>query len=116
MNLGNLAAACGEFGRAEEYYGKAFRLEPRPSELCYNYARFRFVSGRPCAEAVAAALEADPASARSWNLAGMLAMREKDFRRAAECFDTAAKFASGDAREAYLNNRRIAVENLRSRR
>ena len=116
MNLGNLAAACGEFGRAEEFYTRAFQLEPRPRELCYNYARYRFVSGQPCAAAVAAALEADPASARSWNLAGMLAMREKDFRRAAECFDKAANFASGDAREAYCNNRRIAVENLRGRR
>jgi tetratricopeptide (TPR) repeat protein len=116
MNLGNLAAAAGEFDRAEKFYTRAFQLEPRPNELGYNYARYRFVSGQPCAEAVAAALEADPASARTWNLAGMFAMREKDFTRAAECFAKAAKFAPETMQDAYLNNRRIAIENLRGSR
>lgn len=117
MNRANLAVMRGDIGRAEEWYRTALKLAPRAPELCYNYARFRIVSGAPAAEAVAAALAAAPRDAKVWNLAGLSAMRDGDFRRAGDCFDRAAGFATDDAqRERYLNNRRLADERLREDR
>ncbi len=114
MNLGNLAAAAGDIDRAETYYTRALKLAPRSPRLLYNYARFRFNTGRPSAGAVAAALEADPTGDAPWNLAGLLAMREKRFARAAECFAAAVRYApEGELRRAYWNNRRIALEEQR---
>ena len=81
----------------------------------YNYARFRFLSGAPCAAEIASALQAASGDAKVWNLAGMLAMRDKNYAHAAECFARAAEFAADPAaREAYRNNCRIAVESVRS--
>lgn len=111
MNLANITVDDPK--RAEMLYRRALELSPRSPELLYNYALFRFRCGGPCDAEVTAALDADPAGCAVWNLAGSLAMRQRDFRRAAECFENAARFASDEMREAYLNNRRIALENLR---
>jgi len=117
MNLGNLAAQRGDAPAAEAHYRRALALDPRQPELNYNYARFRFVSGASCAAEVAAALRHAPGDAKVWNLAGMLALREARWGRAAECFSRAAELAAaGDAREAYLNNRRLALEKLKHSR
>ena len=113
MNLANLAAAAGDVGRADGLYRRALELAPRSPQLLYNYARFRFGAKAECDAEIAAALEADPAGSAVWNLAGLAAMRRGDFRRAADCFGNAARFSSGEMRDRYLNNRRIALESRR---
>ena len=113
MNLANLAAASGDVRKAGELYRRALGLAPRSPKLLYNYARFRFGCNEDCDADIAAALDADPSGSAVWNLAGLAAMRRRDFRRAADCFEKAARFSSGELRERYLNNRRIALESLR---
>ena len=115
MNLANLAAQRGDSAAAEAHYRRAWTLDPQLPDLAYNYARFRFLSGAPCAAEIASALQAASGDAKVWNLAGMLAMRDKNYAHAAECFARAAEFAADPAaREAYRNNCRIAVESVRS--
>lgn len=100
--------------QAEKHYREALKLEPRAADLCYNYARFCFRTGRPCADAVRAALRADPASPRAWNLAGLAALtRDKDPRRAAECFWRAVELEPDhETRDKYLNSLRFAEHQL----
>ena len=114
MNLGNLAAQRGDAAAAEAHYRRALSLDPRLPDLAYNYARFRFLSGAPCAAEIAGALQSASGDAKVWNLAGMFAMRNGEYARASRYFARAAEVAADPvAREAYWNNRRIAVERAR---
>jgi len=121
MHLAALAEKTGDadpsggwYDRAELWYGKALRCEPEAPDLCYNYARFRFRTGRPCGDAVAAALRACPNWSQAWHLAGIVAMRDGEFRRALDCFYRAAELAPDAAtREVNLNNLRNAEDRLK---
>lgn len=103
------------YEKAEKWYLKALECEPAASDLCYNYALFRFRAGRPCAEAVEALLRNSPNWSRAWHLAGIVAMRDRNFRRALDCFYRAAELApDATTREVNLNNLRNAEYQLRN--
>lgn len=107
----------GGYERAEELYLKALACEPRAADLRYNYARFCFRTGRPCAAAVAAATEVAPNWFQPWHLAGVAAMRDGDFRRAAECFWRAMELSPDeDTRRINLNNLRHAEHRMKNRK
>ena len=125
MHLAVLAEECGDddpagkwHEKAEKWYRKALETEPRAADLCYNYARFCFRTGRPCADAVKGALRADPVSPPAWNLAGLAALaRDKDLRYAAECFWRAVELEPDrETREKYLNSLRFVEHQLKTRK
>ena len=125
MHLAVLAEERGDddptgkwYDLAETRYREALKLEPRAADLCYNYARFRFRTGRPCADAVRSALRAAPASPRAWNLAGLSALaHDKDLRYAAECFWRAAELEPDpETRDKYLNSLRFVEYQLKNRK
>ncbi|MBP5531813.1 MAG: hypothetical protein J6Y54_07285 [Lentisphaeria bacterium] len=98
MNYAMLAEKKGDrdpvwYDRADEWYREALKCEPAAPDLRYNYALFRCRTGRPCAAEIAAMLRAAPNWSQAWHLAGIVAMRERDFRRALECFHRAAELA-----------------------
>lgn len=105
--------AAKHYAAAENCYRRALKLEPTAADLCFNYALFRFRTGRPCEKAVADAVAAAPRSGRTWNLAGFSALRSGELRRALECFYRAAEFApDAETREKYLNNLRHTEHRL----
>lgn len=122
MHYAMLAESMGDrdpawYDKAEEWYREALKLAPRARDLCYNYALFRVRSGRPCAAAVAAAIQADPEWSQPWHLAGIVAMNDGDFERAVECFGRAFELSTDErSRAANLNNLRNAEDKLRRSR
>jgi Tfp pilus assembly protein PilF len=119
MNYAMLAENMGDrnpvwYDKAEEWYREALKREPEAADLCYNYARFRIRTGRPCEAAVAAMLRAAPNWSQAWHLAGRAAYRDRDFRRALECFYRAMELAENEeSRAANLNNLRNVEYELR---
>ena len=105
------------FCRAELWYRKALKDEPRAPDLCCNYASFRIRTDQPCAAAVDAAIQAAPAWSQPRHLAGIAAMRDGDFARAVECFGRAFELSTDErSREVNLNNLRNAEDQLRRSR
>ena len=120
VNYAMLAENMGDrnprwYEKAEKWYREALKLEPGAADLCYNYARFCFRTGRPCEAAVAMMLRTAPNWSDAWHLAGQAAYRDRDFRRAVECFYRAMELApDAVSRAANLNNLRNAEDKLRN--
>ena len=118
MNYAMLAEKKGErdpawHDKADEWYREALKCEPAAPDLCYNYALFCYRTGRPCEAAVAAVLRAAPDWSQAWHLAGIAALRERNYRKALECFYRAMELAPDAAtRELNLNNLRNAEDRL----